>query len=63
MWVLQRDDIGAPWRLAMWDEAHWKKAKLAGGETPSYSWPVSTGAFLSRRPFLRTDADGRVRAR
>ena len=45
MWVLQRDDIGSPWRLAMWDEAHWRKGKLAAGETPSYSWPVSTGRY------------------
>jgi len=43
MWVLQRDGIGAPWRLAMWDERHWRKADLGQGETPSYSWPVSTG--------------------
>ncbi|KAB2940948.1 MAG: L,D-transpeptidase [Hyphomicrobium sp.] len=51
MWVLQRDGIGAPWRLAMWDAAHWKKAKLAEGETPSYSWPVSTGRYYRGDPF------------
>jgi hypothetical protein len=51
MWVLQRDAIGAPWRLAMWDAAHWKKAKLAEGETPSYSWPVSTGRYYRGDPF------------
>jgi hypothetical protein len=48
MWVLQRASVGAPWRLALWDEAHWRKADLndrAGGDgaVPSYSWPVSTG--------------------
>jgi hypothetical protein len=43
MWVLQREGIGAPWRLAMWDERHWRKADLSDGEAPSYSWPVSTG--------------------
>lgn len=45
MWVLQRDGIGAPWRLAMWDAAHWKAAKLAEGEAPSYSWPISSGRY------------------
>ncbi len=43
MWVLQRDAIGGAWRLALWDEAHWRKADLADGAVPSYSWPVSTG--------------------
>ncbi len=42
MWVLHRDRIGGAWRLAMWDEAHWKKKLPAGGE-PAYSWLVSTG--------------------
>ncbi len=51
MWVLQREAIGAPWRLAMWDAAHWKKAKLAAGETPAYSWPVSTGRHYRGDPF------------
>ena len=51
MWVLQREAVGAPWRLAMWDEAHWKKAKLPEGETPSYSWPVSTGRYYRGDPF------------
>jgi len=45
MWVLQRDGIGGPWRLAMWDKRHWRKAKLADGEAPPYSWPVSTGRY------------------
>lgn len=45
MWVLQRDAIGAPWRLSMWDEAHWRKAALGDGGAPSYSWPVSTGRY------------------
>jgi L,D-transpeptidase catalytic domain len=45
MWVLQRDEIGGPWRLAMWDKRHWRKAKLGDGEAPSYSWPVSTGRY------------------
>lgn len=43
MWVLQRDGIGGAWRLAMWDKKHWRKTKLADGEAPAYSWPVSTG--------------------
>jgi len=51
MWVLQRDEIDAPWRLAMWDEAHWRKADLAEGEAPSYSWPVSTGRYYRGDPF------------
>lgn len=45
MWVLQRDEIGGPWRLALWDERHWRKAKLGDGEVPPYSWPVSTGRY------------------
>lgn len=45
MWVLQRDGIGGAWRLAMWDKRHWRKAKLANGEAPAYSWPVSTGRY------------------
>jgi hypothetical protein len=51
MWVLVRDGIGMPWRLGMWDAAHWKKAKLAEGETPPYSWPVSTGRYYRGDPF------------
>lgn len=43
MWVLHRDQIGGPWRLAMWDKDYWKKAKLGDSEIPAYSWPVSTG--------------------
>ena len=43
MWVLHRDGIGGPWRLAMWDKDYWKKAKLGDGEIPEFSWPVSTG--------------------
>jgi lipoprotein-anchoring transpeptidase ErfK/SrfK len=45
MWVLQRDAIGGAWRLAMWDEAHWRKAALGEGAVPAYSWPVSTGRY------------------
>ncbi|MGI9404043.1 MAG: L,D-transpeptidase [Hyphomicrobium sp.] len=45
MWVLQRDGIGGAWRLAIWDRSHWRKAKLADGEAPAYSWPVSTGRY------------------
>lgn len=45
MWVLHRDTVGGEWRLAMWDDKHWKNAKLADGETPAYSWPVSTGRY------------------
>lgn len=51
MWVLHRDAIGAPWRLAMWDQEHWRKAKLPAGEAPSYSWPVSTGRYYRGDPF------------
>jgi hypothetical protein len=43
MWVLQRDGIGGAWRLSLWDKKHWRKAKFSGGETPPYSWLVSTG--------------------
>ncbi|MGQ0672370.1 MAG: L,D-transpeptidase [Hyphomicrobium sp.] len=45
MWVLHRDAIGKPWRLAMWDKDYWKRAKLAEGATPDFSWPVSTGRY------------------
>ena len=45
MWVLQRDEIGGPWRLGLWDKRHWRKAKLGEAETPAYSWPVSTGRY------------------
>ncbi|MFN3623816.1 MAG: L,D-transpeptidase [Hyphomicrobium sp.] len=45
MWVLHRDAVGGAWRLAMWDEKHWQKQKLAPGEMPTYSWPVSTGRY------------------
>jgi hypothetical protein len=51
MWVLHRDAIGGSWRLAMWDEEHWRKAKLPDGEAPSYSWPVSTGRYYRGDPF------------
>ena len=51
MWVLHRDAIGGSWRLAMWDEEHWRKAKLPAGEAPSYSWPVSTGRYYRGDPF------------
>ena len=51
MWVLHRDAIGGSWRLAMWDEEHWRKAKLPEGEAPSYSWPVSTGRYYRGDPF------------
>ena len=43
MWVLNRDSIGGPWRLALWDKDYWKKAKLGDGEIPTFSWLVSTG--------------------
>ena len=43
MWVLQRERVGGPWRLALWDKRHWKRKKLKDGETPLYSWLVSTG--------------------
>ncbi len=34
MWVLHRDAVGGAWRLGMWDEEHWRKAKLTEGEAP-----------------------------
>ncbi|MEZ5774107.1 MAG: L,D-transpeptidase [Hyphomicrobiaceae bacterium] len=43
MWVLARERVGGPWRLAMWDEAFWKKKGLGEGEEPTFSWLVSTG--------------------
>ncbi len=43
MWLLQRDEIGGAWRLALWDKRHWRKAKLGDDGVPPYSWPVSTG--------------------
>ena len=51
MWVLHRDAIGGSWRLGMWDEEHWRKAKLPEGEAPTYSWPVSTGRYYRGDPF------------
>jgi hypothetical protein len=51
MWVLQRDAIGGPWRLAMWDAGHWKQKKLADGEAPAYSWPISSGRYYRGDPF------------
>ncbi len=46
MWVLNRDAMGGPWRLGLWDTSHWKrKNRKAGreGGKPLYSWPVSSG--------------------
>ena len=40
MWVLQRDRIGGPWRLALWDTEQWNDDELG---VPPYSWLVSTG--------------------
>jgi len=56
MWVLQRDEIGGPWRLGLWDEAHWRKADLGDGTggdgaVPSYSWLVSTGRHYRGEKF------------
>lgn len=48
MWVLNRDELGGPWRLGLWDKRHWKrKAKRAKVKdlTPSYSWPISSGRY------------------
>ena len=43
MWVLQRTELGGPWQLALWDRDYWAREGLAEGQTPPYSWPVSTG--------------------
>lgn len=43
MWVLHRDSAGTPWRLGLWDQDYWKKMKLASGETPPFSWLISSG--------------------
>lgn len=43
MWVLQRDEIGAPWKLGLWDKTYWQQRGLPDSITPPYSWPVSTG--------------------
>lgn len=43
MWVLQRDAVGGPWQLAMWDKRYWRRQALPAGVTPPYSWKVSTG--------------------
>ena len=49
MWVLQRDPDSGDFKLAMWDKAWWKrkrvkkKYKLKKGQTPPFSWLVSTG--------------------
>ena len=48
MWVLQRDKVGGPWRLGMWDKAYWKKRgakahNVKPGAEPPFSWLVSTG--------------------
>ncbi|MEL6374190.1 MAG: L,D-transpeptidase family protein [Pseudomonadota bacterium] len=49
MWVLQRDALGGPWRLALWDKRWWKSAKRrsrykwTAGDAPPFSWLVSTG--------------------
>ncbi len=51
MWVLQRESVGGPWRLGLWDEAHWRKAKLGDDEVPTYSWPVSTGRYYRGEKF------------
>jgi len=43
MWMLQRDELGGPWRLAMWDKGYWRRQGLPAGQTPPFSWNVSTG--------------------
>ncbi len=43
MWVLQRDELGADWKLGLWDERYWKP-RLAGTDArPSFSWKISSG--------------------
>lgn len=58
MWVLHRDGIGGEWRLAMWDERHWRKAALGDGEVPAYSWPVSTGRYYRGDKFSGPTPNG-----
>lgn len=49
MWVLQRDPDSGDFKLAMWDKAWWnskrakKKYRINKGQTPPFSWLVSTG--------------------
>lgn len=49
LWVLQRDVEHGKFKLAMWDERWWKskparkKYKIKPGQTPPFSWLVSTG--------------------
>ena len=49
MWVLQRDPASGDFKLAMWDKAWWnskrarKKYRIEKGQTPPFSWLVSTG--------------------
>lgn len=45
MWVLHRDGGDMPWRLGMWDKDYWKKQKLHEGETPPFSWLISSGRY------------------
>lgn len=48
MWVLHRDELGGPWRLGLWDKAHWawqaKRSKVKD-IAPTYSWPISSGRY------------------
>ena len=49
MWVLQRNQDTGKFELGMWDKRWWKskrarkKYKLTDGQTPPFSWLVSTG--------------------
>jgi L,D-transpeptidase catalytic domain len=46
MWFLERETLGGKWRMSLWDERYWKrKAKLAAGERPPFSWLVSSGRY------------------
>ncbi len=50
MWVLQRDVVGGPWKLALWDKRYWRRKGLPSNLTPPYSWPVSTGRHYRGDP-------------
>lgn len=43
LWFLQRDELGGPWRLGLWDQKYWRARGLPDDVTPPYNWPVSTG--------------------
>ena len=64
MWVLERDGIGGPWRLSLWDKHFWKKKSkqkkygLKEGETPPFSWLISTGRYYPGNRFAGPTPSG-----